>query len=174
LTGTNTSSLVRRLQTKKFYNIGARSDLLNETDMTRSFSSMDGQTSFTDDSFSSAVTAPNKNGQNQTFPLASVSKSRLLLNSTNPSILANLDEQEPSPFPLGVTVVNYWTDHQVSMLYHFFSLLQMTRPNMLECLYLAISFHSSLTFDGNTRSLPKKEASERSYYWVGSGIALKF
>ena len=34
------------------------------------------------------------------------------------------------------------------------------RPNKLECLYLAISFQSSLAFAGNTRSLPKKEASE--------------
>ncbi len=37
-------------------------------------------------------------------------------------------------------------------------MLQKTRPNKLECLYLAITFQSSLTF-GNTRSLPKKEAS---------------
>ncbi len=42
-----------------------------------------------------------------------------------------------------------------------FSLLQMMRPNKLECLYLAIGFQSSLTFDDNTRSLPKKEAPER-------------
>ncbi len=32
----------------------------------------------------------------------------------------------------------------------------MTRPNKLECLYLAITFQSSLTFAGNTRSLPRK------------------
>jgi hypothetical protein len=41
-------------------------------------------------------------------------------------------------------------------------------------LYLAITFQSSLTFDGNTRSLPKKEASGRHCDWVGSGLALKF
>ncbi len=44
----------------------------------------------------------------------------------------------------------------------FFSSLQTMRPNKLECLYLVITFPSSLTFAGNTRSLPKKEASERS------------
>jgi hypothetical protein len=49
-----------------------------------------------------------------------------------------------------------------------------TRPNKLECLYLAITFQSSLTFADNTRSLPKKEASERSSNWVCSGLALKF
>jgi hypothetical protein len=49
----------------------------------------------------------------------------------------------------------------VSMLKYFFPSLPMTRPNKLECLYLAITFQSSLTFAGNTRSLPKKEASER-------------
>jgi hypothetical protein len=54
------------------------------------------------------------------------------------------------------------------------SSLQKTRPNKLECLYLAITFQSSLTFAGNTRSLPKKEASERSSNWVGSFLALKF
>ncbi len=42
-----------------------------------------------------------------------------------------------------------------------FSSLQMMRPNKLECLYLAITFQSSLTFAGNTQSLPKREASER-------------
>ncbi len=36
-----------------------------------------------------------------------------------------------------------------------FSLLQKTRPNKQECLYLAITFQSSLTFAGNIRSLPK-------------------
>ncbi len=50
----------------------------------------------------------------------------------------------------------------------------MTRPNKLECLYLAITFQSSLTFAGNTRSLPKKKASERSSNQVASGLALKF
>jgi len=49
--------------------------------------------------------------------------------------------------------------------------LLTTRPNKLD---LAISFQSSLTFAGNTRSLPKKEASERCSNWVGSGLPLKF
>ena len=56
----------------------------------------------------------------------------------------------------------------------FFCLLLMTRPNKLECLHLAITFHTSLSFAGNTRSLPKKEASEKSYNWVCSGLSLKF
>jgi hypothetical protein len=68
----------------------------------------------------------------------------------------------------------YWGCHQVSMLLNLFSLLLMTRPNKLESLHLAISFQSSLTFAGNFRSLPKKEASERCYNWVFSGLALKF
>ncbi len=34
------------------------------------------------------------------------------------------------------------------------SSLQKTRPNKLECLYLPITFMSSLTFAGNTRRLP--------------------
>jgi hypothetical protein len=46
--------------------------------------------------------------------------------------------------------------------------------NKLECLYLAITFQCSQAFAGNTRSLPKKEASERSSNWVCSGLALKF
>jgi hypothetical protein len=50
----------------------------------------------------------------------------------------------------------------------------MMRPNKLECLYLAITFQPNLTFAGNNRSLPKKEASERHSNWVGSGLALKF
>ena len=49
----------------------------------------------------------------------------------------------------------------------------MMRPNKLECLHLAKTFQSSLTFAGNTISLPKKEASERHSNWVGSGLALK-
>ncbi len=57
---------------------------------------------------------------------------------------------------------------------NFFSSLQKTRPNKLECLYLTITLQSSLTFAGNTRSLPKKETSERSSDWVCSGLALKF
>jgi hypothetical protein len=52
-------------------------------------------------------------------------------------------------------------------------ILLTTRPNKQECLYLTITFQSSLTFAGNDRSLPKKEASERSFNWVGSGLALK-
>ena len=44
------------------------------------------------------------------------------------------------------------------MLQNFFPSLQMMRPNKLECLYLAITFQSSLTYAGNTRSLSKKEA----------------
>jgi hypothetical protein len=54
------------------------------------------------------------------------------------------------------------------------TLLLMPRPNKLECLYLSITFQSSLTFAGNIRSLPKKEASERRYNWFGSVFALKF
>jgi hypothetical protein len=50
----------------------------------------------------------------------------------------------------------------------------MTRPNKLDCLYLAITFQFSLTLAGNTRSLPKKEVPERDYNWVGSGLTLKF
>jgi hypothetical protein len=57
---------------------------------------------------------------------------------------------------------------------NFFSLLLMIRLNKLECLYMAITFQFSLTFDGNTRSLPKKEASERSSNWVCSGLTHKF
>ncbi len=49
----------------------------------------------------------------------------------------------------------------------------MTRPNKLECLHLAKTFQSSLTFAGNTGSLPKKEASEKHSNQAGSGFALK-
>jgi hypothetical protein len=55
-----------------------------------------------------------------------------------------------------------------------FPLSLTTRPNKLECLYLVITFQCSLKFAGNTRSLPKKEASEMHSNWVGSGLALKF
>ena len=55
-----------------------------------------------------------------------------------------------------------------------FSFVADGKAEKLECLYLAITFQSSLTFAGNTRSLPKKEASERCSNWVGSGLALKF
>ncbi len=40
----------------------------------------------------------------------------------------------------------------VSMLKNFFSSLLMTRPNKLECLYLAITFQSNLMFAGESRS----------------------
>ncbi len=50
----------------------------------------------------------------------------------------------------------------------------MTRLNKLECLYLAITFQSSLTFAGSTRSLPKTEACVRSsnfgLFWPCSQI----
>jgi hypothetical protein len=62
----------------------------------------------------------------------------------------------------------------VSMLWNFFSSLLMTKPNKLECLHLAKTFQSSLTFADSIRSLPKKEASERSSNWVCSGLAFKF
>ncbi len=55
-----------------------------------------------------------------------------------------------------------------------FSFVTDDEPNKLERLYLSITFQSSLTFAGNTSSLPKKEASERHSNWVGSGLALKF
>ncbi len=37
--------------------------------------------------------------------------------------------------------------------------------NKLECLYLAITFQSNLTFAVNTRSLPKKEALQLGWLW---------
>jgi hypothetical protein len=55
-----------------------------------------------------------------------------------------------------------------------FSMLLTKRPNKLECLHLAITFQSSLTFAGSIRSIPKKEASERCSNWVDFGLALKF
>jgi hypothetical protein len=55
-----------------------------------------------------------------------------------------------------------------------FSLLLTMRPNKLECLHLAKTFQSCLTFAGSTRSLPKKEASDKSSNRVCSGLALKF
>jgi len=58
--------------------------------------------------------------------------------------------------------------------YKKISSLHVTRPNKLECLFLAITFQSCLTFAGNTRSLPEKKASERCSNWVGSCLALKF
>jgi hypothetical protein len=79
-------------------------------------------------------------------------------------ILANVSDGEKSFIILtpGVNAIKL-----------FPSLLTM-RPNKLECLYLAITFQSSLTFAVNTRSLTKKETSERHFNWIGSGIALKF
>ena len=62
----------------------------------------------------------------------------------------------------------------VSMLENFFPSLMMMRLNKLEYLYLAITFLSSLTFAGSSRSLPNKGASERHSDWVGSALALKF
>jgi hypothetical protein len=38
-----------------------------------------------------------------------------------------------------------------------FSSLLMTRQNNLECLYLAITFQSSLTFAGNTGAFPRRK-----------------
>jgi hypothetical protein len=35
--------------------------------------------------------------------------------------------------------------------------VQLTRPNKIECFYVAITFQSSIIFAGNTRSLPKKD-----------------
>jgi hypothetical protein len=61
----------------------------------------------------------------------------------------------------------------VNVIKLFSSLLTM-RPNKLECLHLAKTFQSSLTFAGSIGSLPKKEATERSSNWVCSGLALKF
>ncbi len=59
----------------------------------------------------------------------------------------------------------------VSMLWNFFSMLLTMRPNKLECLCLANTFLSSQTFAGSTRSLPKKEAYEKSSNWVCSGLS---
>jgi hypothetical protein len=44
---------------------------------------------------------------------------------------------------------------------NLFPSLLMMKPNKLECFYLAITFQYSLTFAGNTRSLPEKEVSGR-------------
>jgi len=55
-----------------------------------------------------------------------------------------------------------------------FSFVADNNPTKLKCSGLAITFQSSLTFAGNTRSLPKKEAFERCSDWVGYGLALKF
>ncbi len=53
------------------------------------------------------------------------------------------------------------------MLYNFFYITfffvedDEAKSNELGCLYFAITFQSSLTFAGNTKCLPTKEASER-------------
>jgi hypothetical protein len=78
-----------------------------------------------------------------------------------------------------VNVINYGHKCFITLgagvnVKNIFSLLQTMRPNKLECLYLANTFQCSQAFAGNTRSLPKKEASERSSNWVFSGLALKF
>ncbi len=83
--------------------------------------------------------------------------------------------------PMAVPVSTSWTTDAgtsghydlVSVLSNFLSSLLTMRLNKLECLYLAITFPSSLTFAGKTRSLPKK-GTERCSSWVGSGLALKF
>jgi hypothetical protein len=83
--------------------------------------------------------------------------------------------------PMAVPVSTSWTTDAgtsghydlVSVLLNFFSSLLTMRPNKLECLYLAVTFSSSLTFAGKTRSLPKK-GTERCSSWVGSGLVLKF
>ncbi len=59
----------------------------------------------------------------------------------------------------------------MSILQLFLPSLLILKPNKLDCLYLAITFQSSLIFAG---SLPKEERSERCSNWVGSGLALKF
>ncbi len=66
-----------------------------------------------------------------------------------------------------------WATAGVNIIKRFSSSLTK-RPNKLECLYLGTTFQSTPTFAGNTRSLPKKEVSERSSNWVCSGLALKF
>jgi len=50
----------------------------------------------------------------------------------------------------------------------------MSKQNKLEHFYLAIPLQPSLTFAGNTRSLPKKKAHQSSSTCVGSGLAYKF
>ncbi len=50
----------------------------------------------------------------------------------------------------------------------------MTRPNKLEGLSLETLSDQVLEFEGYARSLPKKEAFERCFNWVGSDLALKF
>ena len=84
---------------------------------------------------------------------------RCLLSGDRPQRVEQLDGAAQQP---GVNVIK------------LFSFIADNEAVKLECLYLAITFQSSLTFAGNTRSLLKKEASERSSDWVCSGLALKF
>ncbi len=84
---------------------------------------------------------------------------RRLLSGDRPQRAEQLDGAAQQP---GVNVIKH------------FSFIADNEADKLECLYLAITFQSSLTFAGNTRSLPKKEPSERCSNWVGPGIALKF
>jgi hypothetical protein len=93
-----------------------------------------------------------------------VNQSRVV---ATPTLLRQNDEYIRDYTLISATVL-------VSMLDNFFPSLLKMRQNKLECLYLAITFHTSLSFAGNTRSLPKKEAFERFSNWVGSGLALKF
>ncbi len=51
---------------------------------------------------------------------------------------------------------------------------KMVQPNVKMGFEVTATAQSSLTFAGNTRSLPKKEASERRSNWVCSCLALKF
>jgi hypothetical protein len=66
-----------------------------------------------------------------------------------------------------------WQGPGVNVIKLFFFIAD-EEANKLECVYLAIPFQSSQTFAGSTRSLPKKEASERHSDRVGPGLALKF
>ncbi len=50
--------------------------------------------------------------------------------------------------PMGTRSQSYQTSFSSSV---------MIRPNKLECLHLAKTFQSSLTFAGSTRNLPKKQ-----------------
>ncbi len=54
--------------------------------------------------------------------------------------------------PMGTRSQSYQTSFSSSV---------MTRPNKLECLHLAKTFQSSLTFAGSTRNLPKKQGQSK-------------
>jgi hypothetical protein len=79
-------------------------------------------------------------------------------------VLVVCDEEKTShnKYHPGVSVIN------------FFSFIADDWPSNQEWLYFSITFQSSLTFVGNTRSLPKKEPSERFSNRVCSGLALNF